>query len=302
MKPRHLLITTILSSCIWCSGDSPAQAATVTFTLVATFDYPAQSQNGYGTMPMGINDRGDIVGQFYGFDTGHHGFVRQANGNFSALLAAPNDQSNSTVFTGINDSSFICGYYRNAANQFSAFTFSQGVFTNFTIPGATATSLLGVNNAGHLSGATFSSSYVGFISIGGTVTTYAVPTYDAQTYGGGLNDHDQCAGFYNGLGGFYGYLRDADGQFVKHLEVGHSDNTRVYGINDRALMVGSAQNHTVTHAAVFLPAKEYFIYDYPGAAATVFTGINKHNLICGFYVDGNGFHGLLVRAQMGDDN
>lgn len=65
MKPRHLLLTAILAASICCGGVAPAQAASLTFTLVTTFDYPAQSQNGYGTMPMGINDRGDIVGQFY---------------------------------------------------------------------------------------------------------------------------------------------------------------------------------------------------------------------------------------------
>jgi hypothetical protein len=65
MKPRHLLLTAILAASICRGGVAPAQAASLTFTLVTTFDYPAQSQNGYGTMPMGINDRGDIVGQFY---------------------------------------------------------------------------------------------------------------------------------------------------------------------------------------------------------------------------------------------
>src|SRR4029079_8427122 len=59
--------------------------ASVTFELLASFDYPGSTS----TQPSGINDNGDVAGLCYPPGDKTAGFVRYKDGTFSDLIVAP---------------------------------------------------------------------------------------------------------------------------------------------------------------------------------------------------------------------
>src|SRR5439155_8118679 len=80
----------------------------VSIRVITTFDYPG---TGNLTQPQKINDAGDIVGSYTDSTPMTRGFVRFANGNFSAPIVDPNDTCGITLARGINNSRLICGNY-----------------------------------------------------------------------------------------------------------------------------------------------------------------------------------------------
>ena len=84
----------------------------VSIRVITTFDYPG---TGNSTLPQKINDAGDIVGIYNDSSLVGRGFVRFANGNFSAPIVEPNDTCNYTEGRGINNSRLISAITRTEA-------------------------------------------------------------------------------------------------------------------------------------------------------------------------------------------
>src|SRR5215472_3836191 len=95
----------------------------VSIRVITTFDYPG---TGSSTIPGKINDAGDIVGVYNDSNFVGRGFVRLANGNFSAPIVEPNDTCNYTEGTGINNSRLISGSYQNGSDCTSHGYFLMG--------------------------------------------------------------------------------------------------------------------------------------------------------------------------------
>jgi hypothetical protein len=101
-------------------------------------DVPAAA--GAGTYPIGVNDRGQIVG-FYSGGPGEAGFILDKNGYHSLLL-----DSSSTILSDINNKGEIVGY------GLSGFTYTPtSGFTPFSIDGNGAVPY-GVSNNGEIVG------------------------------------------------------------------------------------------------------------------------------------------------------
>jgi probable HAF family extracellular repeat protein len=107
-----------------------------TFTILNT---PASS----ASLPLGINDSGQIVG----FDNGGHGFLLK-NGSYTTFEAP----GGATVAAGINDSGQIVGNYLGADDQPHGFLLNNGVYTTFDVPGATRTVPFAINDSGQIVG------------------------------------------------------------------------------------------------------------------------------------------------------
>src|SRR5438093_11421767 len=84
----------------------------VSIRVITTFDYPG---TGNLTLPQKINERDDIVGEFIDSNGVGRGFVRFANGRFSAPIVEPNDTCNVTTGKGINTSRVIGGIYQHGS-------------------------------------------------------------------------------------------------------------------------------------------------------------------------------------------
>src|SRR5438552_1208438 len=124
----------------------------VSIRIITTFDYPGA---GNSTLPQKINDARDIVGTYIDSNGAWRGFVRFANGNFSAAIVEPNDICNFTEGRGINNSRLICGDYASGAGCSTVHGFFLMVhnFSQFDVQGFLSTSVLGVNNSGDFAGA-----------------------------------------------------------------------------------------------------------------------------------------------------
>ena len=267
-----------------------AQAASITFKVLETFDYPGAKS----TWPAGINDANDVAGQFSPGTVHYGGFIRFHDGSFSDPIYDPNDTRQATYLTGINNFGDTCGNYAGGGLVEFAFVRSaDGTFTPFSA-GPLNTYMGGINDAGNLCGET---NGQGWVSIDGTVTTFLVPR-SRHTDANGMNNLNQCIGSYDVISGYHGFLRNADGTLVDHIDASDAITTFLYGINDRGQMVGIKTDATGTHGVLFA-ARTNASFDYPGATFTRFDGINSHRIIVGDYIDADGFqHGFLVQAKV----
>ena len=274
-----------------------AQEASISIQFVSQFDYPG---TGNQTRPQKISDKGDIVGVYVDASLVSRGFIMFSNGNFSPPIVDPNDTSNLTEGRGINNSRLVCGDYLDSAGAFEGFFFSHHTYTNYDIE-PTFTIVLGVNNAGDFSGSVIPSTGTqeAFLSIGGTVTDFAVPTATA-TLAYQLNTTNQSCGYFlDSSGVSHGFFRDSDGTIHAPIDPVGSTGTILFGNNDRNFIVGRYSDAaSATHGILFVPPNRFLVYDFPGATFTSLNGINRSNQIVGRYTDTSTAidHGILLQV------
>ena len=275
----------------------------VSIRVITTFDYPG---TGNSTNPQKINDTNDIVGGYVDSSGVTRGFVRFANGNFSAPIIDPNDTCifHYTLASGINNSRLICGDYDGGGVP--CFADSHGFFlmghnfSNFDVPGSRTTALGGVNNVGDFAGSfTSRLQNYGFVSLGGTITSFLVPGTN-NTFAYQLNSSNQLDGFYvDSSNIIHGYWRDSNGALHFPIDPPGSRGTSLFGNNDSNWMVGSyVDSAGTTHGLFFVPPNRFFTFDFPGSTFTSLNGINAQGFICGSYTDASGIaHGILARVR-----
>jgi probable HAF family extracellular repeat protein len=102
-----------------------------------------------GTVALGINDPGQVVGDYVDATTGvRHGFLL-SQGVYKALDPPG---SSLTVVEGINDAGVIVGFYRDAVRKEHGFVLSQGVYTTIDVPNSTRTDVFSINARGQIVG------------------------------------------------------------------------------------------------------------------------------------------------------
>ncbi len=271
----------------------------VSIRVITTFDYPG---TGNSTLPSHINDRGDIVGIYSNPHGVSRGFIRFANGNFSAPIVEPNDTCNATEGRGINNSRLVCGAYYNGADCTAhGFFLMRNNFSGFDVPGALDTTLSGLNNAGDFAGWFTDSSGItqAFVSLGGDITPFSVPGA-SLTRAYQLNSSNQLVGFYDDSSGIeHGYFRDTNGALHFPIDPPGSTDTVLFGNNESNWIVGRYDDGESTHGLIFVPPNHFFSFDYPGSTFTSFNGINRQGLICGRYDDSSGIeHGIIAQVTV----
>lgn len=155
----------------------------------------------------GINDRGQVVGQYTGYDfpggvrtiTEQFGFI-DTKGTITHLSLA-----DGTAFlpTGINDFDQVVGTTTNGVS--GVLDLRTDRFTAIKVPGATSTDASAINNLGQVAGTyTDSAGNVhAFVDTDGRMTFLNLPpslsgTLQAVT---GINDFDQIVGQFTDAGG-----------------------------------------------------------------------------------------------------
>jgi uncharacterized membrane protein len=105
---------------------------------------------GVGTHANGINNAGEIVGQYKNppGNPPHHGFLDNA-GTFSTIDFPG---ASETVASAINTSGEIAGIYALGGSQFG-FIDKGGTFSTIAFPGAAVTDVYGINDQGDVVGA-----------------------------------------------------------------------------------------------------------------------------------------------------
>src|SRR5438093_8070038 len=211
MKPiSNIIYSTFAVFTLACVAFAQQAPDSVSIRVITAFDYPG---TGNSTLPQKINDAGDIVGNYNDSSLVGRGFVRFANGNFSAPIVDPNDTCNVTEGSGINNSRLSCGEYQNGSDcLYHGYFWMGGNFSEFDVPHSVGTELHGVNNVGDFCGNfTDATGFTqGFVSIGGTITPFSVPGATATT-AVGLNSSNQTVGVYLTASGNHGFWRGSNG-------------------------------------------------------------------------------------------
>ncbi len=274
-------------------------AQAINVTVVTSFDYPG---TGNSTTPFGINQNGDIAGDFLDLGGATRGFIRFRNGGFSAPLVAPNDTASFTRGLGINDAQTVTGdFFNTADNVFHGFFLTGDVFTQFDLGPGLSTNVTGLNDAGDFVGifGSVTQANQAFVNIGGTSTAISIPgsvTSEADA----INSSDRAVGVSSSDGvNFHGFIRDANGVITTPFDFPGAASTLFRGINDRGFVVGRYINpdSSVHGFALKLP-NTYVSFDFPGAVETSLNGINNSGYISGRYTDGAGIrHGFVARVK-----
>jgi probable HAF family extracellular repeat protein len=120
---------------------------TYTFT---TLDDPLAT---IGPWPNGINDAGQIVGDYQaqiGGSVSNHGFL-YSSGSYTTLDVP---LSNGTFAQGINDNGEIVGFYSDLSDHFHGFLYSGGSYTTIDDPLSPQNSFaVGINDKDQIVGA-----------------------------------------------------------------------------------------------------------------------------------------------------
>src|SRR5262249_39036960 len=176
MKPKQIFISILAVLFVFPLIGMFAQQVpnSGSIEVITTFDYPG---TGNSTFPQKINERGDIVGVYIDSLGVRRGFVRFGDGNFSAPIVEPNDTVGFTQGRGINNSRTVCGEYIGSDGNDHGWFLSGGTFTEYNVPGAIGTDVLGINDAAAFAGGFDPGSgiFQAYVHLGGTITSWSVP-------------------------------------------------------------------------------------------------------------------------------
>ena len=302
MKPKHIfnIILAVLFVFPFMETFAQQAAHSGSIEVITTFDYPGTGI--VTTSPQKINERGDIVGEFIDSNGVVRGFVRFSDGSFSAPIVDPNDTVGFTEGRGINNSRTVVGDYTTSDGENHGFFLSGDTFTEYDVPGAVNTAVLGINDPGDFTGTFDPGSGIlqGFVSRGRTITSFSVPGA-VQTDAFQINNSKKLTvGYYvDSSGILHGYYRDKDGALYFPIDPPGSTATVLFGDNIRNWVVGRyADSSGVTHGLFFTAPNNFFTFDYPGSTFTSLNGINAQGFICGRYGDASGIgHGFIARVR-----
>jgi probable HAF family extracellular repeat protein len=252
---------------------------------------------GVRIVPIGINNRGEIVGEYIR-PRSESGMLRDRRGRITSFDVPG---ARGTEGVDINDRSQIVGTYSedtpivNDSARPRAYLLDHGEVTRIDFPRAAATMALGVNNRRQVVG-----QYVdaqgkahGYRWENGRFTTIDVPGASI-TAAGDINDRGEIAGLFSddpidptGLAtSVRGFLLSG-GDFTTFDAPGVLF-TQPKSLNKRGQIVGfTASDAVLTDAHGFLlakgPSESFTPIDFPGAPRTVAFGINDRGQIVGIY-------------------
>jgi uncharacterized membrane protein len=172
---------------------------------------PVEFPGARGTLPFGLNSRGDVTGMYFlPGDEKHYGFV-MTGGTFTSLdHSNPNDMS---CAMGVNDSGEAAGHIREANGAYRGYLWKDGKFTLVDVPGASKgqmwDSVYEIGAAGDLLGTYTDATgkQRGYLRRNGTFTPFDAPGA-RLTRAFGVNRSGQVVGTFQ------------DGSVVTHGFVG----------------------------------------------------------------------------------
>ncbi len=157
-----------------------------------------------GSVAQGINDNGDIVGQ-YADTRGTHGFLL-TKGKYTTLDVPGN--FGGTVATGINDKGFIVVYWGDTKSSIESSIYDPKTktFKKINVPGATLTAAWDIDNAGDVVYEWIGGATHGALLHGSHYYKFDYPK-SIGTRAIGINDHGMIVGAYQDVssGPFLGY-------------------------------------------------------------------------------------------------
>ncbi len=243
-----------------------------------TFDAPSSGTVAYlGTIPLGINTPGAVVGITLDASNAAHGFLRAANGSITAInVSGAGAGSNQGTFTtSINDGGVIAGAYAGSGIAYHGFVRAA----NGTVTFFDAGSAIGKHQ--------------------GTIPT-------------AINKAGVITGMYKDSSSqYHGFVRSANGESITIFDAagagtGYAVGTLPLGINNAGVITGFyiAQNGARHGFTCSGSCASSTTIDAPGAGSgtnqgTVAIGINTAGVIAGQFASASQVAGGFVRAASG---
>lgn len=282
---------------LFCADPLNAQQPGGTFRSI---DFPGS----INSAALGINDRGDIVGQYFlpggggPLGQGPHGYLMRKGQDFTSI-DVPSALGTGTIAGGINSAGLIVGSYIGSDFNVHGFLLNDGVFTTIDFPGAAGfTAATDINSEGEIVGFYFDRSGAshGFHLRDGAYTSFDPP---GSIFTGGPQN--------NSAGDIVGYYETADGKTHVYLLTEGAFSTidplgpapmfqiTAPGINDRGQIAGYYQGSDGNNHGFVFTNGVFSTDDFPGAFNTCNLNINSRGDIIGFYQREDGkFHGFLL--------
>jgi hypothetical protein len=242
-----------------------------------TIDEPDAQQG--GTVVLGINDSGVVVGTYFTTLGGNHGFMYDGTTFTTIDVSFPTTFG--SIATGINNAGAVTGQYFDGTGT-HGYVYQGGVFTTVDDPlGAGQTFPYAIGNDGTVAGYYQDSSGThGFTDVGGAFTTIDNPAADASgTQVFGVNAAGNVSGYYGDGTGNHGFITDG-GAFIplddpdaNTLFGGgiYGPGTLAFGNNDAGQVTGSYLADGDYHGFLATPGRT--AVPAPGALALFGLGV-----------------------------
>jgi uncharacterized membrane protein len=254
---------------------------------------PATPDGIAGTVTIGINDRGEILGAHE--DRDQRGvatdFVFDRRGRFTEIDGPPGGNG-MHEYVDINNRRDIVGFYNDdtGATTTGFLRSRQGRFTSIDVPDSQVTGPLKVNDRRQVVGIYVDADGAlhGFVWDDGEYTTIDVPGVTA-TAPTGINNRGQIVGSYiDADGAYHGFVRSRRGAVRTLPEAPGAaptmGGTQPTSINERGQIVGLAYDAQGGSRAFLLQRGVFTLFDAPGAATyTRALDINNRAQIVGDY-------------------
>jgi probable HAF family extracellular repeat protein len=240
-----------------------------------------------GISPMGINDRGQLVGEYQDQDGVDHGFLLDRGDRFTRI-DVPGAKGTEAI--KLNNRGQIVGAYSDTSTVLEppevpkrSFLLERGRLTRLDPPGAVSSQALGINDRGQVVGEYLDATgrYHGYVWERGRFATIDVPG-TAGTSAADINNRGQVTGLTGDAAAPDGFLLDR-GRFTTFDAPGAAI-TFASGLDDRGRVVGFSTNDlTGTSFSGFLrdPRGRFTAINRPGKSITLVFDINNRGQLVG---------------------
>jgi probable HAF family extracellular repeat protein len=264
-------------------------AASLALVLLAG---PAAAQSyKFKTIDINPDDQtallGDAGGTILGWDISSSGTTcTLINGKTYTPISDPNGVA--TWCYNISRAGTVVGYYNTSNNGATGFTYSNGTFTDFSLPnGAPTPAPLAISTSGkYIAGYYYEASEPwGFVLKDGTeVTTFQISGM-AYIFPDGIDDHGEMSIQAFDEDGNLHCFAGTPSNFAELNYPGTTEATLCEAINNKGQVAGAYTDSTgASNGFTYDPATQYYYtIDYPGMADTSILGITNGQTLVGFY-------------------
>jgi probable HAF family extracellular repeat protein len=258
--------------------------ASLTVVSIKLLEIPGATQ----ITANGINDHGQVVGQFTDKSGGVHGFIWEED-SFSQVDYPGMSALN---LYKINNLGQFVGSINDPSGTVHGFFFDRGTFSPpLTYPGAGATYALGINDRGEIAGTYYAAAQSrGFLFKAGRFHAPNLPSAQQSAFQA-INNSGQVAGVAVDPKGTHGiiYLENP-GLFTSFFDFPGAAVTYPQGVNGGGQLGGQYTNPNGNGQAFVSLAGSLLTVTIPGAVSASILGINDRGQVCGNFIDANQVH------------
>lgn len=274
---------------------------------IVEFDVPGAGVGAnQGTMPGGIDAKGDIVGSYIDSAGQYHGFVRKPDGSFTFYDASTSGAS------GINARRQTTGYAVVSGVQHGFVAASDGTIALFDVADSTSGGGVDINIKKDVAGLYQDANFAvhGFLrNKRGKIAKFDAPgagvTAGRGTYVSHISRDDLISGYFTTDSNVrHGFVRDAGGT-ITTVDPAGSIRTSLYSVNDDDTVVGNYRDaSSVLHGIIRTVDGAIVTVDAPGAGTgslqgTSLLGINDRNFTAGVIIDSSNVEHPFLRTPAG---